>query len=165
MVKLNGASNRIVHFIKNFVISITNIENRLQPLLEEAISTHTMNELKKRVDAAWQELQKMKQDSESMDSTVTQFKQIHENAKQINLDQLNAVVTSLRAQDQEQARNAELVVARIDKEIDMLTSDHVSCTSALTHSVFSWKSNYTCVTCVFSGLYDPTSKRGASHRN
>ena len=126
MVKLNGASNRIVHFIKNFVISITNIENRLQPLLEEAISTHTMKELKKRVDAAWQELQKMKQDSESMDNTVSQFRQIHEHAKQTNLDQLNAVVTSFHAQDQDQARNSELIVARIDKEIDMLTSDHVS---------------------------------------
>ena len=56
VVKRIEDTNQIVHFIKDFVIRIQNIENRLQPLIENAISTHTLNELQKLIDQAWIQL-------------------------------------------------------------------------------------------------------------
>ena len=66
------------------------------------ISTHTLRELKKLVEAAWNELQQMKLDFLGMENMVTTFKSIHETTRQASMNQLDEVVQRLRQQDQVQ---------------------------------------------------------------
>lgn len=93
-------TNDIISFIRDFVIRIRNIDNRLQPLIDNAISSHTLRELKKLVEAAWNELQQMKLDFLGMENMVTTFKAIHETTRQASMNQLDEVVQRLRQQDQ-----------------------------------------------------------------
>ena len=68
----------------------------------------------------------MKQELFSMDSMVTTFKSIHTNMRQANLAQLDDVVKRFRSQDQEQSRNLEVIVSRLDADFAQLSADQVN---------------------------------------
>ena len=65
-----------------------------------------------------------------MDSMVTTFKSIHTNMRQANLAQLDDVVKRFRSQDQEQSRNLEIIVSRLDADFAQLSADQVLSKSA-----------------------------------
>ena len=67
----------------------------------------------------------MKQELFSMDSMVTTFKSIHNDMRQANLAQLDDVVKRFRSQDQEQSRNLEIIVSRLDADFAQLSADQV----------------------------------------